>query len=96
MSETKRTAKLTFGYSNTDFTRTYKFDGLSAAGVSGVKAAVLAVNASLTAGTDGGLSTFFRSDDYDVSDPDNPVGIFNGIVASQTIVEEDEVINLNE
>ena len=83
MSET-RSVKMTFGFSNTDFTRSYKFDVVSASAMSAVKNKILGINASLTAGTDGGLSTFFRSDDYDATDPENVVGLFTGIVAAQT------------
>ena len=58
---------LTLGFEDTDFTRQIKFDNLSSSAidVSTVKARVLAVNASLSAGTAGGLSTLFLSDDGD-------------------------------
>lgn len=84
MSETKNSATFTFGYTNTDFTRKYKVDGISAAGMSGIKAGILALNASMEAGTAGGLSTFFLSDDYDASNPALVVGNFKGIIAAQS------------
>ena len=96
MSETVRKAKMVFGYSNTDFTRTYNFAGLSAAAITGLKSNVMAVNASLAAGTDNGLADFFRSDDYDASDSENIIGKFTGIVTLQSFVEEEEDINLSE
>lgn len=83
MSET-RSVTMTFGYSNTDVTRKYKFDVVSEEALEAAKDKILAINASLKAGTDGGLSTFFRSDDYDATDPENVVGLFTGIVAAQT------------
>ena len=93
MSEVKNTVEFTLGYTNTDFTRKMKFDGVSSAALSGVQSGVLALNASLAAGTDGGLSSFFRSDDYDVTtDPTNPVGIFNGIVAAKAESVEETVV----
>ena len=96
MSETVRKAKMVFGYSNTDFTRTYNFAGLSAAAITNLKSNVMAVNASLSAGTDNGLADFFRSDDYDASDSENIIGKFTGIVTLQSFVEEEEDINLSE
>lgn len=76
-------AKLTFGYTNTDFTRQYTFNNLSTADCEGIKAKVLALNASIAGGTDGDLGDFFISDDYDATDSENVIGKFNGIVAAQ-------------
>lgn len=90
MSDTKN-ATFTFGYSNTDFTRKYKFEGVSTAN-SAIKAGILALNASLAAGTDGGLKDFFRADDYDASDSENIVGQFTGIVAAQVDAVEETTI----
>lgn len=44
-------ATLTFGYTNTDFTRKYTFNNLSAADCAGLKAKVLELNASIEGGT---------------------------------------------
>ena len=73
-------ATLTFGYTNTDFTRKYTFNNLSAADCAGLKAKVLALNASIEGGTDGNLGDFFISDDYDAAEG---IGYFNGITAAQ-------------
>ena len=94
MSE-KQSVSLTFGYSNTDETRTYKFDVGSLSALELCKGKILAVNASLKAGTDGGLADFFRSDDYDATDAENIVGKFTGIVAAKTDSVEETPINLN-
>ena len=95
MSDTKRSVTMTFGYGNTDFTRKYKFDGLDAAAMPNIKSKILAINASLAGGTDGGLGDFFRSDDYDDSDSNLIIGKFTGIVAAQSDNVEEEEIDLN-
>ena len=74
---------LTFGYTGTTETRKYKFDEVDDDALGSVKTKVQAINASLAAGTDGGLATFFRSDDYDATDSNNVVGNLNKIVAAQ-------------
>lgn len=57
--------KMTFGYHETEDTRGYNFAVADSVTAADAKAAILAVNASLTAGTDGGLSSFFVSDEGD-------------------------------
>ena len=96
MADIKNSVTLTFGYGGTDFTRKYKFDGVSSAVLNDVKTGILAINASLTAGTDGGLKEFFRADDYDDSDPSDIIGEFTGIVAAQIDSTQVTEINLNE
>ena len=96
MSEVNNKVKITLGYTNTDFTRNMQFNGVSDSIAAGVKTKCKAVNASLAAGTAGGLSTFFRADDYDATDTENIVGNFSGIVAAQIDSTEVEYINLNE
>ena len=62
--------KLTLGYGGTDFERKLTLsdvDSVSAA-TETVRGKVKAINASLEAGTDDGLSDFFRSDDYNASE----------------------------
>ena len=86
---------LTLGYSNTDFTRKYKFGGLSAAALDNVKANALALNASIAGGTDGGFAEFFRSDDYDATDAQNVVGICTGIVAAEADETTTTIIDLS-
>lgn len=78
MSEIKNSVTLKFGYTNTDSSRQYTFAGVSNAALSGIEPAMLAINASLAAGTDDGLSAFFRSDDFDDSTA-TVVGVFNKI-----------------
>lgn len=84
--------KLGLGYTNTDSTRQVTIgdvaDSICAAPAT-VKSKIQAINASLAAGTDGGLSDFFRSDDYDAAES---IGSFNQI-KSATIVES-EVTNI--
>jgi len=70
-------ATLTFGYKDTDFTRQYTFDNLTEEQCTGLKAKVQAFNASLEAGTAGGLSAFFISDDFDAEED---IGYLTGIV----------------
>lgn len=84
--------KLGIGYTNTDSTRQITIgdvaDSICAAPAT-VKSKIQAINASLAAGTDGGLSDFFRADDYDAV---QSIGSFNQI-KSATIVES-EVTNV--
>lgn len=95
MSDINNNVTLTLGYSNTESTRTWKIDGLSAAALPQIKSKILAINASLAGGTDGGLGDFFRSDDYDASNPNLIVGKFTGIVAAKAESTEVENIPLN-
>ncbi len=73
-------ATITLGYTGTDFTRKYKFENLTSEQCAGLKAKVLALNASISGGTDDGLSDFFISDDYDAT---KGIGTFSGITAAQ-------------
>lgn len=96
MADLKNSVTMTLGYSNTDFQRKLKFDGVADSLIPAVKTKIKAVNASLAGGTDGGLSNFFVADDYDATDPDNVVGKFNGITAAQIDSVEVTYIDLNE
>lgn len=96
MADIKNSVTMTFGYGGTDFTRKYKFDSVSSAVLDNVKAGILAINASLAGGTDGGLKEFFRADDYDASDSEDIIGEFTGIVAAQIDSTQVTEINLNE
>lgn len=90
MSES-RSIELTFGYNGTDFTRNYTIDGISAAALSSAKSKILAINESLAASTDGGLSDFFLADDFDGSN-----GKFNRIIsATARVVEETYIFGGN-
>ena len=92
-----KSATLTFGYKDTDFTRQYTFDGLTEAQCTGLKAKVLSLNSSISGGLSAagleaaaGLSSFFISDDFDATEG---IGYFTGIVAahykSETVTEID-------
>lgn len=96
MADIKNSVKITLGYNGTDFQRNMKFDDVANSALSGVKTKCKAVNASLAAGTAGGLSTFFLADDYDATDPENIIGNFNGIVAAQIDSSEVTYIDLSE
>ncbi len=85
--------KLDLGYANTDFTRQYTINNVAdsiASGKEAIRSGVKAINASLAAGTDEGLSAMFRADDYDAAES---IGAFNHI-NSVTIVEK-EIIELD-
>lgn len=92
MSDAINSVTLTFGFSNTESTRTFKIDDISDTDFNNVKSKILAVNASIAAGTDGGLTDFFRSDDFDNSDPNLIVGKFTGIIAAKA--ESTEIENI--
>lgn len=85
--------KLTFGYEGTDFTRSFTMHNVDDSLVSGAKAKIKALNASLAGGTDDGLSDFFRSDDYD---SESGIGSFTGITAATIVTTETTHINLDE
>lgn len=80
---------LTLGFEDTDFTRQLKFENLpdTALVVNTLKSRILAVNESLSAGTAGGLSTFFLSDEGDN---------FIGIVAAKTDSVTETVLNITD
>lgn len=84
--------KLTFGYNGTDFTRNFTISDVDSSVASGIKSKILALNASMTGGTSGGLNTFFRSDDFD---SEENIGAFNGIKAASLTSETVTVINLD-
>lgn len=96
MADIKNSVKITLGYNGTDFQRNMKFDDVANSALADVKAKVKAVNASLAGGTAGGLSTFFRADDYDATDPENIIGNFSSIVAAQIDSFEVTYIDLSE
>lgn len=78
-----KTLKLTAGYGDSDFTRTYSFE-IADSLVADAKTKIIGINDSLAAGTAGGLSSFFVSDDGDN---------FTGFVAAQ--VESTEITYLD-
>lgn len=77
--------QLTYGYVGTDFTRQFTISKIAdsiAADEDTIKAKVLAINASLQAGTATDLANFFRSDDYDGTN-----GKLNRIVKAKLVTE---------
>lgn len=78
-------------YSGTNFERILTIPDVAEtdAAISTVRNKVEAVNASIAGGTDDGLSTFFRSDDFDA---DNNIGAFAGISSCEVKVVDETVI----
>jgi|GEM_PF-1843406 len=77
--------QLTYGYVGTDFTRQFTISKIAdsiAADESTIKAKILAINASLQAGTATDLANFFRSDDYDGTN-----GKLNRIAKARLVTE---------
>lgn len=89
---TTNSVTLTLGYEGTDFTRKYKFGGVSSAALASVKGNILAYNAAIPAAD----KKVFISDDYDASDSENIIGQFKGIIAAQAETSTTTEINLNE
>ena len=83
---------LTLGYTNTDFTRKYKFTDVEVSALPAVKAKVQAYNAAIPAAD----KKVFISDDYDASDSENVIGEFAGIIAAQYDSVEEDIIPLVE
>jgi len=77
--------QLTFGYEDTDFERTYELDVADSINNSSIKNAVISINVSLNASTDGGLSDFFISDDGDK---------FSRIITAKRIRKEEIYVDL--
>lgn len=77
--------QLTFSYADTDQTRMYELE-LADSLASSAKTKILAINESLRAGTDGGLSNFFISDYGDN---------FTRISEAKFIRTEEEYIDLS-
>lgn len=89
---TTNSVTLTLGYSNTDFTRKYKFTGMDSSAFTGVKSKIQAYNAAIPAAD----KKVFISDDYDDTDSENVIGEFAGIVAAQYETTEETSIPLFE
>lgn len=73
---TYNSVTIELGYTNTDFKRTMTISEVPDEAFPDIETKINAINASLAAGTDGGLSTFYRSDDFDAS---QNKGMFNKI-----------------
>lgn len=88
MAETTNSVTVTLGYANTDFTRKYKFNNLTAEQCAGAKARILSYNANLPEDD----KSVFISDDYDTA---QNIGTLTGIVAAQYETVEYTRIPLN-
>ena len=62
MANTYQDVELYLGYDNSDFIRTVTISNVSLSAIANVKDKCMAINASLAASTDGGLSEFFVDD----------------------------------
>ncbi len=90
---TNTTLTVTFGYTGTDFTRSYKMNVVDAEiVVPHIKRKILEYNAAIPAVD----KKVFISDDYDASDPQNIIGKFSGIIAAKYTTDVETDINLNE
>ena len=76
MSTINNRVSLDCAYKNTDFTRRYSMNGVSAAQLPLIESAVNAINSSIAAGTAGSLTSVFVSDDFD---PSNDIGTLTKI-----------------
>lgn len=97
--KTNSTLTLTFGYTNTNFTSKFKIENFateddSSSWRKNLAGAIRLLNDSLSEGTDTELANFFRSDDYDNSDPETVIGKFSGIIAAQIVDVTETVIDL--
>lgn len=95
MAEPIYTVEITMGYSNTDFSRKYTIADVPQSAYANIEAQAISVNDSLASGTDGGLADFFRSDDYDDSNPQQIIGRFNRITDLRSKVQTVNNIPLN-
>lgn len=59
---TERTFQLKFGYENSSQKRTYAFSDVTGTVVADAKDKIIAINQSLTAGSDSSLASFFVDD----------------------------------
>ena len=64
-TETTYTLQLDLAYTNTDFTRSYRMTGVSAAAAQDANTKITAINTSLAEGTAGSLSSTFIAEDFD-------------------------------
>ena len=66
-TETTYALQIDTEYKDTEFTRSYRMSGISQAAISAANTKITAINASLTAGTAGSLSSTFISDDFNAT-----------------------------
>lgn len=62
MVDTYQDVELYLGYDNSNFVRTVTINNVSMSALTDVKSKCMAINASLAASTDGGMSNFFVDD----------------------------------
>ena len=62
MVDTYQDVELYLGYNNSEFIRTVTISNVSLSAIADVKSKCMAINASLAASTDGGMSNFFVDD----------------------------------
>ena len=62
MVDAYQDVELYLGYNNSDFIRTVTISNVSLSALADVKSKCMAINASLQASTDGGMSDFFVDD----------------------------------
>lgn len=67
-TETTYTLQIDLEYTDTDYKRSYRMSGISRAAIDSANDNIRAINSSLEAGTAGGLSSTFISDDFDNED----------------------------
>lgn len=91
MSTTTNKVSLDIGYTGTDFSRRYTMSGVSNAQLASVESACNAINASLTAGTAGGLSSTFISDDFN---PTSGTGYMKKIEKATIVSTEETTLEL--
>ena len=80
------TIRATFAYEGTEFTRKYDLD-IEDEQIANAKAKALAINASLAAGTAGGLSSFFVSDNGENM---KEISALQLITVTETVLDLDE------
>ena len=86
MSTVTNKVSLDIGYTGTEFTRRYTMSGVSNAQLASVESACNAINASLVAGTAGGMSNTFISDDFDA---EQGIGYMNKITRAVIVSTEE-------
>lgn len=80
------TLRATFAYEGTDFKRKYDLD-IEQDQIANAKAKTIAFNASLAAGTSGGLSSFFVSDNGENL---KEISALQLITVTETVLDLDE------
>lgn len=90
---TTNSLTLTTTYTNTDFTRNYKINGINETLQPHVEDLVTAFNASLAGGTAGGISGIMIADDFDSP---SGTGYLKGISRAVIISQEEVKLNWGE